>query len=121
MIDSEDTPDPPPAEAPGATQAKALREQARAGGLRFESYLPPDLADWLLDLIERGMFTDPGEAVFVMLGEQQEMEPHEELLRRSCQAALDDPHPGIPHDQAMERMKRQSVAPRPQPAVWRRT
>src|SRR3546814_10318758 len=45
-------------------QAKALREQARAGGLRFEAYLPPALADWLLERIERGTFADPGEAVF---------------------------------------------------------
>jgi len=35
-------------------QARALREQAGKGGLRFEAYLPPDLAEWLLDLIERG-------------------------------------------------------------------
>ena len=32
-------------------QAKRLREQARAGGLRFEAYLPPDLAVWLIDLM----------------------------------------------------------------------
>ena len=38
--------------------ARALREQVRAGGLRFEAYLPPALADWLLDHIERGMFAD---------------------------------------------------------------
>src|SRR3546814_2966211 len=36
-------------------QAKALREQARAGGLRFEAYLTGDQADWLLERIERGM------------------------------------------------------------------
>src|SRR3546814_11601368 len=42
-------------------QAKALREQARAGGLRFEAYLTGDQADWLLERIERGMFADPSE------------------------------------------------------------
>jgi hypothetical protein len=56
------------------------------------------------------VFTDPSEAVFLMLGEQQELEPHadlrEELPRRSCQAALDEPRPGIPHEQVMEQMKR---------------
>ena len=26
-------------------QARALREQARTGGLRFEAYLPGDMAD----------------------------------------------------------------------------
>src|SRR3546814_4408255 len=42
-------------------QAKALREQARAGGLRFEAYLPGDMADWLLAQVERGHFVDPSE------------------------------------------------------------
>jgi hypothetical protein len=107
----------------GIAQAIAIREQARAGGLRFEAYLPPALADWLLDQIEGGMFVDPSEAVFAMLGEHQELEPHadlrEEILRRSCQAAMDDPHPGIPHEEVMKRMREFMEAPRPQPAVWR--
>jgi hypothetical protein len=42
------------------------------GGLRFGTYLPPNLAGWLLDLIERGVFTDPSEAVFVILGEHRD-------------------------------------------------
>ena len=104
-------------------QAAALKEQARAGGLRFEAYLPPDLADWLLALIERGMFTDSSEAAFVMLGEQRELEPHadlrKELLRRSCQASLDDPRPRIPHEEAKEQIRRWLSAPKPPPAVWR--
>ena len=68
-------------------QARTLREQARKGGLRFEAYLPPNLAEWVLDLVEEGVFTDPGEAVFVILGEHKDLEPHadlrEEILRRS--------------------------------------
>ena len=39
-------------------QARVLREQARAGGLRFEAYLPGDMADWLLAQIEQGHFGD---------------------------------------------------------------
>lgn len=106
-------------------QAQRLREQARSGGLRFEAYLPPDLAVWLLGLIERGVFTDPSEAVFVMLGEQQEMEPHsdlrEEFLRRSCQVAIDDSRPRIAHEEFVTRLGELMDAPRPEPAVWRRT
>jgi hypothetical protein len=34
-------------------QVRRLRNQAAAGGLKFEAYLPPDLAIWLLDRIER--------------------------------------------------------------------
>ena len=82
-------------------QAKALREQARAGGLRFEAYLPPDMADWLLERVERGMFVDPSEAVFAIVKNFIELEPHrdlrDELLRRMLQAAIDDPRPRIPH------------------------
>ena len=73
-------------------QAQALREQARAGGLRFEAYLPGSLADWLLEHLEKGHFVDPSEAVFVMMGLFRDMEPHqdlrEELLRRKLQAAM---------------------------------
>ncbi|MGO8780277.1 MAG: hypothetical protein ACLQKK_15405 [Rhodomicrobium sp.] len=103
-------------------QARTLREQARNGGLRFEAYLPPSLAEWLLDLVEAGVFTDPGEAVFVILGEHKELEPHadlrEEILRRTLQAAMDDPHPGFTIDEVKERFGKLMSEPRAQPAVW---
>src|SRR3546814_15317292 len=74
-------------------QAESLREQARAGGLRFEAYLPPALADWLLEPIERGMFADPSEAVFAIVGNFRDLEPHRDLrdalLRRLLPAAVD--------------------------------
>ncbi len=105
-------------------QAKALREQASKGGLRFEVYLPSGLADWLLDFVERGVFTDPSEAVFVILGEHKDLEPHadlrEEILRRSLEAATNDPRPSIPGEEAMAQIARSLAEPRPEPAVWRR-
>ena len=104
-------------------QARTLREQARKGGLRFEAYLPPSLAEWLLDLVEQGVFTDPGEAVFVILGEHKDLEPHadlrEEILRRSLQAAMDDPRPGFTAEEVNERMRKLMSEPRAEPAVWR--
>jgi len=104
-------------------QAKALREQASQGGLRFEVYLPSSLAEWLLDFVERGVFTDPSEAVFVILGEHRELEPHadlrEEILRRSLEAAMNDPRPSIPAEEAMGRIARKLAEPRREPAVWR--
>ena len=79
--------------------AEGLRAQAEAGGLRFNVYLPSDLATWLLGKIANGIFSDPSEAVFVMLGEQQDLEAQpdlrSEVFRRSVQAAADDPRPGI--------------------------
>jgi len=126
------TPDPSavdraeiPAELPdGREQARALRAQASEGGLRFHAYLPSSLADWLLELVERGVFSDPSEAVFVMMGEFQELWPHQdlrdELLRRSVQAAIDDPRRGISGEEVAARMKLWSELPRPEPAQWRK-
>jgi antitoxin ParD1/3/4 len=108
--------------AAGAAQAGALRAQASKGGLMFAAYLPPRLADWLLDHIERGEFPDPSEAVFVILGEHRELEPHadlrEELLRRSGQAENDDPRP---FDEVEAHLLKQIETRLPPPAVWRKT
>ena len=105
-------------------QAKALKEQARNGGLRFEAYLPLDLAEWVLDFVERGVFVDPSEAVFVILGEHKDLEPHadlrEEALKRSLKAAIDDPRPSISLEEFKERMEKRRAEPRPQPAVWQK-
>jgi antitoxin ParD1/3/4 len=108
--------------AKGAAQAKALRTQAEKGGLRFSAYLPPGLADWLLGLVEKGIFHDPSEAVFVILGEHRDLEPHadlrRELLSRTLQAAMDDPRPGIPAEEVFKKLK--ETRPLPEPAVWKK-
>ena len=117
--------DSPEAANERIAQARALTEQAGTGGLRFEAYLPPDLAEWLLDLIERGVFADPSEAVFVILGEHRELEPHadlrQELLRRTVQAAIDDPRPPLSGEAVEKHFRELSAAPLPEPAVWRKT
>ena len=74
------------ARAQSVAQAQTLRKQAQEGGLRFEVYVPPQLAEWLLGLIERGVFTSPAEAAFVILGEYRELEPHADL-RQACSSA----------------------------------
>ena len=106
-------------------QAQTLREQASQGGLRFDVFLPPGLAEWILDLVARGVFVDPSEAVFVMLGEQRDLEPHadirREILKRSLKAALDDPRPGLSLEKFQERMRARREAPRTEAAVWVRT
>jgi antitoxin ParD1/3/4 len=105
-------------------QVGAIREQARQGGLRFEVYLPPSLAEWLLDNIERGVFVDPGDAAFAIFTEHLDLAPHadlrQEILRRSLQAAQDDPRPRISQEEMMAHLKKLSASPRPEPAVWRR-
>ena len=116
--------DSPEAKAVRIAQAKALREQAGKGGLRFEAYLPPDLAEWLLGLIERGVFADPSEAVFVILGEHRDLEPHDdlrrELLSRSLQTAIDDPRPSFSSDEVEKRFKELLDAPMQEAAVWQK-
>jgi antitoxin ParD1/3/4 len=106
-------------------QARALRPQAAAGGLRFEAYLPSELANWLLDRIERGVFADPSEAVFVILGQYRELEPHadlrEELLRRTVKAAIDDPRPALSKLEVEERLHKLVEVPHTEPAVWQKT
>ena len=103
-------------------QAKALRKQAAEGGLCFEAYLPPQLAEWLLGRIEKGVFLDPREAVFVLLGEHEDLEPHidlrQKLLRRRLNAAIDDPRPSIPAQQVFDELRKKMAAPLPEPAVW---
>ena len=117
--------DSPEAEAARITQARALREQAGKGGLRFEAYLPPDLAEWLLDLIERSVFADPSEAVFVMLGEHRDLEPHDdlrhELLQRTVQVAIDDARRSLSGGEVEKHFRELSAAPLPEAAIWRKT
>ena len=107
--------------AKNIAQAKALRVQAEKGGLRFSAYLPPGLADWLLGLIENGTFHDPSEAVFVILGEHQDLEPHtdlrREILARSLQATIDDPRPSIPAEEVFKELRELRALPL-EPAVW---
>lgn len=121
MSDEFEWPDPAD-KAHAVEQAKRHHDQAAKSGLRFEAYLPPSLALWLLDRIEQGKFLDPSEAVFVILGEHEELEPHadlrQELFKRSIQAAADDPRPGISGEEMMKRLRDKSKEPRQEPARW---
>lgn len=42
--------------ARASQQAQVLRDPTTQGGLRFQAYLPPRLALWVLDRIEQGVF-----------------------------------------------------------------
>lgn len=103
-------------------QAQVVRDAAKEGGLRFQAYLPPELALWLLDRVEQGMFIDPSEAVFVLLDEVRELEPHsdlrQELLKRRILSATDGPRPNIPADEFMAKFEATRKKLRPEPAVW---
>jgi antitoxin ParD1/3/4 len=70
------------------------------------------------------VFADPSEAVFVLLGEQNDLEPHADLrqesMRRLLQAAMDGPRPGTPAEEVLERLQQKMAGPSPEPAVWAR-
>ena len=123
MTDNQAPEWPDPADkAHAVEQAKRLRNQVAEGGLRFEAYLPPSLALWLLDRIEGQKYLDPSEAVFVILGEHEELEPHadlrQELFKRSIQAAANDPRPGISGEEMKALLREKRKAPLPEPARW---
>ncbi|MDP2080219.1 MAG: hypothetical protein U0934_15340 [Pseudotabrizicola sp.] len=103
-------------------QAQVARDAATEGGLRFQAYLPPELALWLLDRIEQGIFIDPSEAVFVLLVEARELEPHsdlrQELMKRRILSAADDPRPSIPADKFMAKLEATRKKLQPEPAIW---
>ena len=108
---------------PGVAQARALRRDASRGGLRFEAFLPPALAGWLLDQIERGIFADPNDAIALIFEEHRELEPHadlrRELLQRTIQTAMDDPRPPIAVDEVDKRLRARAEERQPTAAVWR--
>ncbi len=103
-------------------QAKTLRAQAEKGGLAFQAWLPPQQALWILDLIEHSKYGDPGEAVFNLLGEAQDLAPHDdlrkELLKRSLDAALNNPGPVVPIEACVPDMLSRMEGPQPAPAEW---
>ena len=119
---SEPTEWDPADRAHAVEQAGRLRDRAAVGGLKFEAYLPPDLAEWLLDRIQQGKFIDPSEATFVLLGKARDLEPHadlrNELLKRCIQAAIDDPRPAVAAEEVWQRLEEKFKNPLPEPAKW---
>ncbi|GAB4200718.1 MAG: hypothetical protein Tsb002_36970 [Wenzhouxiangellaceae bacterium] len=106
-------------------QAKVLRRKAAQGsGLSFEGFLTPDLAEWILAMVETGEFIDPGEAVYVLMQQAKELNPHEdlrkELLNRMLQEAADSPHPPISGEEAFERLKKIIKEPMPETVRWKK-
>ena len=63
-------------------QSKSLRQEVKKGcGMSFEAFLPSRLADWILEKVENGVFIAPSEAVFYLLQEVKELEPHHDLRK----------------------------------------
>lgn len=105
---------PPEYVAANKGQAAELRPQAAEHGLRFEGYLVPSVAEWVLAEVEQGHFRDPSEAMFIAMRVFMEMQAYpdlrEELLRREIRKSLADEGPSLSGDEVLaklhERMKR---------------
>ena len=103
---------------------ETMRRQAAEGGLRFEAYLPPRLAEWVIALVDQDVFHSPAEAVFVAMQSFQELDEHPDLkrglLKRAIQKGIDSMKEGggISAEKVMERLRQEMERPRPEPAVW---
>lgn len=71
-------------------QAQALKTQAAESGLRFDAFLVPSQATWILELVERGDFIDPAEAIFVLMQEVQELQQHPDVKLALLKKQLDE-------------------------------
>jgi hypothetical protein len=106
------------------TDIASVRRQAAEGGLRFEAYLPPRLAEWVIGLVEQEVFHSPSEAAFVAMQSFRELEDHpdikQELLNRIIQKRVDsvEESEGIPAEEVMARLRKEMEGPRTEPAVW---
>ena len=97
------------------TGIASVRRQAAAGGLRFEAYLPPGLAEWVIGLVAQEVFHSPSEAVFVAMQSFRELEDQpdvkQELLARMIQKGIDSMEEGggIPAEEVMARLREKGV------------
>jgi antitoxin ParD1/3/4 len=102
----------------------SVRRQAAEGGLRFEAYLPPSLAEWVISLVEQEIFLSPSEAVFVAMQSFRELDQHpdvkRELLERTLQnrVASAEEEGGMPAREVITRLRQVAEGPRAEPAVW---
>jgi len=96
-VDADDYADPhgPAARAAASAQAAALAAQAAKGGLRFEVWLEPSTATWMLERIAAGDFIDPVEATNHAFQDMKELSRHprvrQALLSEMISAALEEP------------------------------
>lgn len=60
-------------------QAQALKPKASRAGLKCEVYLPSDIAVWVLDMVEKGVFIDPSEAIYVFMDQAHDIDDSDDL------------------------------------------
>jgi antitoxin ParD1/3/4 len=107
-------------------QAKAFKKIAAESGLKFDVYLPSGLAVWILDMVEKGIFIDPSEAIFVLMGQAKDLDPHDdlktEILKRRLDESIRSADSGLVYsgEDVLNRMKQRHTVPRKEPALWKK-
>ena len=107
--------------------SEAFHQQVSSGGLRFEAYLPPSLATWVVGLVEQGVFHSPSEAVFVAMQTFEDLEHHPEVKEALLRGILTqaskevEKGKGIPHEAVTAEFAALNRRPLPEPAVWKRS
>jgi antitoxin ParD1/3/4 len=102
----------------------SVRRQAAEGGLRFEAYLPPGLAAWVIGLVEQEIFHSPSEAVFVAMQSFRELDQHPDLQRELLERTLRnrvasaEGDGGMPAKEVLARLRNATEGPQAEPAVW---
>ena len=71
-------------------QAQALRAQAAEHGLRCDAFLVPSMAEWVLDMVERGDFVDPSEAIHTFMLQARELQKYPDIQRDMLNNKLDE-------------------------------
>ncbi|MGB5583856.1 MAG: hypothetical protein WBO16_06280 [Gammaproteobacteria bacterium] len=105
----------------------AFQRQVATGGLRFEAYLPPALASWVIELVEKGVFHSPSEAVFVAMQTFEDLDQHpevkSELLRAVLAHASKEAEEGNVYtaEEVMARFEKRKSLPPSEPAIWDRS
>jgi hypothetical protein len=72
----------------GAAQARALFAQAASDGLRFEGYLPPPLATWILKKIAERVFPSPEAAILAIVSDHVQLDRLERLRQLMMERSL---------------------------------
>ena len=71
------------------TDIESIRQQACEGGLRFEVYLPPRLAEWVIALVDQDVFHSPSEAVFVAMQSFRDLDEYPDLKQELLKPDFD--------------------------------
>ena len=96
-------------------------------GLRFEAYMPPDLAEWLLSILSSAACLPiRARRSSVMLGELTATWSRTTIFATNCysatvQAAIDHPRRSLSGDEVEKNFRELSAALLPEAAIWRKT